>query len=167
MNILTISGSAHRASSNQQMLRGLSSVAKEHDFTHVENLMDFPMFTPDGNEQPPDIVKTFKEKVRAADMVMVSFPEYVHNLPAVLKNAFEWITSSGELNEKKVIVMSYTPSPPRGEKAMQSVLWSLQALNAKIIAELPLYMSELKINEAGHLEGEATLEQLKALFEFL
>jgi NAD(P)H-dependent FMN reductase len=167
MKILTISGSAQRASSNDQLLMSFAKMFKQHSFTHVGELMDFPLFTPEGDKQPPAIVLSFKEKLRIADLVIISLPEYVHNLPAVLKNGLEWITSSGELYDKKVIAITYTPQAPRGEKAMLSLLWSLQALSAKIIAELPLYKSELTITKEGTLVGNASVEAIKAVFEFI
>lgn len=167
MNILTVSGSATSDSSNQQLLKSLPSIIKNHTFSHFEGLMDFPLFTTERNNDPAELVLSFKQNIRNSDLVVISFPEYVHNMPAVLKNALEWITSSGELDNKKVLVISFTPSAPRGERAMQSVVWSLQALNAKIIAQLPLYQSELKITKAGELEGDNSIEAIKTVFEFV
>ena len=167
MNIFTISGSATQDSSNSRLLKALPTIIKEHQFFHFERLMDFPLFTPERNNSPNELVLSFKEKISMSDMVVISFPEYVHNIPAVLKNAFEWVTSSGEFDTKKVLLVSFTPSSPRGEYAMQSVIWSLKALNAKIIAELPLYRSELKITKDGVLIGNSSVEAIKTMFEFV
>ena len=167
MNILTISGSANRESSNQRLLKALPTIIKKHTFFHFEGLIDFPLFTTDGDKNPPSFVLSFKQSIRDSDMVVISFPEYIHNMPAVLKNALEWITSSGEFDNKKVLVISFTPASPRGEQAMQSLLWSLQALNAKVIAQLPLYQSELKIKSDGQLIGDSSIESIKIVFEFV
>lgn len=167
MNILTISGSANKNSSNQRLLKTLPSIIKQHEFLHFEGLMDFPLFTPECDKNPPQLVLSFKENIRKADLVVISFPEYIHNIPAVLKNALEWITSSGELDNKKVLIISFTPAFPRGEQAMQSLVWSLQALNTKIVAQLPLYQSELQITNDGELVGENAIEEIKTVFEFI
>ncbi len=167
MNILTISGSAQRDSSNDKLLKSFSNLFKQHRFTHIGELMNFPLFTPEGDKHPPEIVLSFKEKIRNADLVIISLPEYIHNITAVLKNALEWITSSGELYDKKVIAITYTPQAPRGEKAMQSLLFSLQALSAKVITELPLYKSELTITKDGKLLGEPSVEAIKAVLDFV
>jgi len=167
MNILTISGSAQRGSSNDELLKSFAKFFKQHSFIHFGELMDFPLFTPEGDKHPPEIVLSFKEKIRNADLVIISLPEYIHNITAVLKNALEWITSSGEFYEKKVIAITYTPQAPRGEKAMQSLLASLQALSAKVIAELPLYKSELTITKEGELVGNESIEAIKAVFDFV
>ena len=167
MKILTISGSAQRDSSNDELLKSFANLFKQHSFIHIGELMDFPLFTPEGDKHPSEIVLSFKEKIRNADLVIISLPEYIHNITAVLKNALEWITSSGELYEKKVIAITYTPHAPRGEKAMQSLLASLQALNAKVIAELPLYKTDLTITKEGELVGKESIEAIKAVFDFV
>lgn len=167
MKILTISGSSQLDSSNARLLKLLPQLVQGHDFVHFEKLMDFPLFTPLADNQPPLQVFEFKRLLAEADMVVISTPEYAHNIPAVLKNAFEWVTSSGEFYEKKVVAITYTPNPPRGKQAMQSMLWTLQALNAKVLAELPLYQSELKILPNGQVEGNASLEAIKIVFDYL
>jgi chromate reductase len=167
MNILTISGSAQKESSNDQLLRGLSQIGSKHLFTHFHRLTDFPLFTAEADKNPPEIIISFKKCIQDADMVVISTPEYVHNIPAVLKNALEWVTSSGEFNNKKVLAITYTPNPPRGDKAMQSLLWSLQALNATIVAKLSFYKTQLSISQAGELLGDTPIEELKTIFEFI
>lgn len=167
MNILTITGSANRDSANQKFLKALPSVITQHHFIHFDGLIDFPLFTTEGDKKPSELILSFKEHIKNADLILISFPEYIHNMPAVLKNALEWTTSSGEFDNKKVFPISYTPSSPRGEKAMQSLVWSLQALNAKIIAQLALYQSELKISANGVLEGDSSIETIKTIFDFI
>ena len=80
-----------------------------------------------------------KTQVAEADAVITSTPEYRHNILAVLKNALEWMTESGELHEKSVLPITFTPAPPHGEYAMKSLLQSLNASKARIVAELSLY----------------------------
>lgn len=167
MNILTISGSANKESSNQRLLKALPSVIPQHEFVHFEGLMDFPLFTPERDKTPSQLVVAFKESIRQADIVIISFPEYIHNIPAVLKNALEWVTASGELYEKKAMLISYTPSAPRGEKAMKSLIWSLDALSVKVLAQISLYQSELKITEDGKWLGDTPIEEIKTVFDLI
>ena len=44
--------------------------------------------------------------------------------------------------------------------AMTSLLWTLKALEANVVAHLPLYLSEIAYDEKGRLSGE-TSELLK------
>ncbi|MGB1317922.1 MAG: NADPH-dependent FMN reductase, partial [Flavobacteriales bacterium] len=105
-----------------------------------------------------------RTKLANSDAVIISTPEYIHNIPAVLKNALEWITESGELHEKPVLAITFTPAAPRGEFAMKSLLQSLSALNAKVVAELPLYRNELPLAN-GSLNEQS--EQYELLAEAL
>ena len=57
--------------------------------------------------------------------------------------------------------MTLTPHPPRGEKAMQSLIGSLQALKANIVAQLPLYLNEISYNTNNELEENESLELLR------
>ena len=42
---------------------------------------------------------------------------------------------------------------------MQSLLWSLQALEARVIGQLPIYQTEVQV-EKGKLEGETEMIEL-------
>lgn len=166
MNILTISGSSQKKSSNTLLLKKLSEIIPKHTFLHINTLGDFPLFTADKEHNPPEIILSFKKSIETADLVIICTPEYLHNIPAVLKNALEWTTLGGEFNEKKVFAMTYTPHPPRGKQAMESLVWSLQALNATILTQLYLYKSDLSVTEYG-FEGDTAIDELKAVFELM
>ncbi len=151
--ILAISGSASKGGSNTELLLKIRSVFSEiYSVQVLESLSDLPLFTPQLLKAGiPESVAAFKLKVDDANAIIISTPEYLHNIPAVLKNALEWMTESGELAEKPVLPITFTPAPPRGEYAMKSLLQSLQASKAKVVAELPLFQSELR-SESGKIE---------------
>ena len=88
-------------------------------------------------------------------------------MPALIKNALEWITVSGELAGKKVLALTFTPTAPRGEKAMQSLLWSLQALDAHILVSLSLFQTELAFTSDGEIIGEGADVLKEALNLFI
>lgn len=150
MKILAISGSASPKGSNYFLLQALHELVKdEHDLEIYDNLQDFPLFTPERLKAgAPDVVKNFKEKLVKADAVIISTPEYTHNIPAVLKNMIEWCTHSGEFENKRVLPITFTPHEPRGEYAMKSLNFSLTTMNAQVVAELPLYKTDVEIGEA-------------------
>ena len=108
----------------------------------------------------PPSVKDWRKAVGGADAIIFSTPEYIYNLPAVLKNALEWLATSGELVGKPVLPITYLPNQPRGEKAMTSLTWSLKALDSKIVAALPLYQTSLEIKEGKIIGSETELEIL-------
>lgn len=151
MRILAISGSASEKSSNTELLAAIqSSFSDDYDIEIFDRLRNFPLFRPeDLKNSIPKLIQVFKQKIVEADAIIICTPEYTHNIPAALKNAIEWITASGELDNKKVLPITFTPLEPRGEFAMQSLLNSLKTMNAGIVTQMPLYKSEVDISEKG------------------
>jgi len=162
MHFLTVSGSSRLQSTNTALLKALSTIFPNQDFIHFENLTSLPLYTvaADKNPLPPSVV-IWRKAVLAAAGVIIATPEYIHNLPAVLKNALEWLASSGELVGKPVLAITYLPNEPRGEKAMTSLTWSLKALDSNVVAALPLYQTELEIKDGGILGKDEALEMLR------
>jgi len=155
--VLAINGSASEDSSNGKLLHAISeSFAEFYAIDVYEGLQHLPLFSPQLQEAGiPEIVRELRNKVASAEAVIISTPEYLHNIPAVLKNALEWMTTSGELADKPVLPITFTPALPRGQYAMISLLQSLLACNAKIVAELPLYRNKMTIdNETIQLDEE-------------
>ncbi len=168
MKIYTISGSSRPSSSNIRLLEALGTINKEHEFVRLAVIEDLPLFKAELDCHPwPPAVLAWRAALTKADALIISTPEYLHNLPALIKNALEWLASSGELVGKAVLPITFTPNPPRGERTMESLTWSLQALDAKIVTQLPLYQKDLVINKAGKIEGEDSLELLEAAIALL
>lgn len=161
MKILGISGSASLQSSNFYLLKAIQGELKDkHSMKIIENLSEFPLFTPQRLENGiPKCVLNFKKELIHNDVIIMSTPEYTHNIPAVLKNMIEWCTHSGEFESKKIIAMTFTPYEPRGKFAMQSLLSSLKAMKANIIAQFPLYRTDVTFlnREISFTEESKTL----------
>ena len=147
MKVLCVCGSAAKDSSNRLLIESIKTAfQEEYQFDSIENIREFPLFRPeDVSGEISKSVLEFKSKLVKSDAVLISTPEYSHNIPAVLKNALEWITSSGELDQKPVLAITFTPHEPRGKWAMESLLFTLKALNAQIVTQLPLYKTDVDI----------------------
>ncbi len=161
MRILTISGSNRIGSSNKKLVEALPFLFPKQDIYGYDAIYELPLFQVELDKNPlPQKVKEWRRNVKEADAIIFCTPVYIYNIPASIKNALEWLASSGELDAKPVLAMTFTPNPPRGEKAMQSLLWSLQALNSRIVAQLPLYQTDIVFDENGKLkesEGKTLL----------
>ena len=165
MKILTISGSTRSASANTRLLTALSFLVPHHSFERYTKLAELPIFQAESDHHPWDAgVVDWRAAVAASDAVIISIPEYIHNMPALIKNGLEWLTSSGELEQKRVLAITFTPHEPRGDKAMQSLLWTLQALNANVVVSLPLYQNEIAYEvKGGFIENEAKEMMMEAI----
>lgn len=150
MRILAISGSASENSSNTELLKAIQTKFSDtYSIEIVDSLRDFPLFRPEDLETTiPSLVQEFKQKVLDSDAIVICTPEYTHNIPAVLKNALEWITASGELAGKKILPITFTPKEPRGVYAMESLLNSLKTMNASIVTQMALYKNEVEFEDS-------------------
>lgn len=160
--ILMISGSARADSTNTKLLDAIPFLFSDLEFSRFENLHLLPIFTEIVDQTSyPQIVLDWRKAVEKVDAVIISTPEYIFNLPALIKNGLEWLTASGELVQKKVLPITFMPTSPRGANAMQSLRWSLQGLNAQIVTQLQLYQDEILFDKNGRIVDNENLELLK------
>lgn len=162
MNVLTLCGSAKINSQNQKLLDLIETSLPKYRFSHCDFLSKLPLFIDSDNREKSDLVEKFKLEISESDLIIISTPEYTFNIPALLKNAFEWITASGELYQKKLIAIVFTPNAPRGERAMQSLLFSLTALDANVLTSCQLYQNEIFDADASCKED--FIEMLSSIF---
>ncbi len=165
--LLLVSGSPRSDSANSRLLRATGNLYPG-EVTEAGYLANLPIFQPERDRAPwPEAVLQWRSDVARATALTFSTPAYLHNLPGVLKNALDWLASSGELSGKPVLVFSFTPHPPRGDRARQSLLWSLQALKANVVAESPLYQQEVTFLASGDLAPGDQQALLQAAVDLL
>ena len=161
MKIITISGSSRSDSANTRLLTALPKLFPQHTFQQYAQINQLPLFQADADKHPwQEAVLAWRTATANSDALIISTPAYIHNIPALLKNALEWVTSSGELAQKRVLAITFTPHAPRGEKAMQSLLWSLQALKANVVVSLPLYQNEIEYDASGNFTKNEAVDML-------
>ncbi len=101
--IMAISGSLRTGSKNSLILTNLKSHYAE--LVNIEifaGLSDLPHFNPDIEFHNNEVVSEYRQSLKAADLILISTPEYAHGIPGSLKNALDWVVGSGELMDKKV-----------------------------------------------------------------
>lgn len=169
MKILAISSSASKDSGNYYLLKALAELLnKQHEVDVYQGLYDFELFSPHRLKKGvPKNIQALKDQMKAADAIFISTPEYTHNIPAVLKNLIEWCTASGEFSGKKLVAITFTPHEPRGEYAMQSLISSLKALEAKVVAQFPLYKTDVDIQDHKIELNTEKKEMMQAVLEMI
>lgn len=88
IRILGISGSLRNGSYNTNALRAAARLAPEGVEIEIYDLSGIPEFVQD--QEPSAKVIEFKQKIREADAILISSPEYNYSVPGVLKNAIDW-----------------------------------------------------------------------------
>jgi chromate reductase len=169
LQILAISGSLRDKSTNTALLRATAAIAPDNmQFTFYSGLGDLPHFNPDiDNDIPPASVRNWREQLRASDGVLICTPEYGNGVPGSLKNALDWIVSSSEFMSKPTAVISASPTPMGGDKALASILLTLTMLDVKIAegGTLAIPHIGLKLNKEGVIIDPDTEKNLKLLLD--
>lgn len=147
-----------------------SLVTDNVTFVLTDKLSKLPHFNPDIDQDHAFAeVEAFRAELRSADAVIISTPEYAKGVPGVLKNALDWIVSSGEFIDKPTAVITASPMATGGEEAMRSLLLTLGMINAAIPdrATLSIPQVSLKINAAGEILDQSLSKNLKHILSIL
>jgi len=163
-NVLAICGSTRARSANLSIIEHVARlVAGTADVELYESLTDLPYFNPDlDKERAPEVVEAFRQKIQAADGVLICTPEYVFSLPGVLKNAIEWCVSTTVFSEKPVALITASAS---GAAAHQSLQLVMRTIYASLSDETQLLIqgAKGKIDTDGNVKDIQVAAQLKGL----
>ncbi|MNH84672.1 NADPH azoreductase [compost metagenome] len=162
--ILMISGSLKQGSINTAILKGLSLLPgkdKNMEFRFYNGLSELPHFNPElDTEHAFEAVEHFREQLRSSDAVVICTPEYAAGVPGTLKNALDWIVSSGELMNKPVAAISASPSMQGGAKALESLVLTLGMIDVRMFSGGVVRIPLANRNKLGP-DGEVTDSELK------
>lgn len=92
-HIIGIAGSLRQGSYNAALLREAAMLAPVEAVIEIASIREFVPY--DGDIETvgiPEVVSTLKDKIAAADGLLLVTPEYNNSLPGVLKNAIDWLT---------------------------------------------------------------------------
>jgi len=169
MKIVAISGSLRAGSSNAALLRAGAALAPEGmELVFYEALGSLPHFNPDlDGGDPPRAVRKFRALLGGADGVVISSPEYAHGIPGSLKNALDWVVSSGELFGKPVVLVNASPSG--GERVQAALTQTLSVMDAQVLVEASLRAPFVRkqLDDQGKISDPHLARTLRASLEAL
>ena len=171
MHILAISGSLRTTSTTSTLARAAAALTPENTKVTIYNdLGDLPHFSPDiDDDKSPAAVLDLRRQLQAADGVLICTPEYAFGMPGSLKNALDWTVSTGDFDRKPVATISASPLYTGGEKALASLLLTLQALHANVVegGTLSIPSVRKKLAASGELTDAETEQAVKAVMAAL
>jgi len=171
IKVLAISGSLRQKSSNTALMNAIISLAPENlKFTIYGGVGELPHFNPDIDvDEGPTPVVELRTQLKEADAVLICTPEYGNGVPGVLKNALDWIVSSGEFMNKPTAVISASPTPMGGDKAHASLLLTLKMINADIVKGGTMIIPHitLKLNMEGVITNPETKQEILSVLREL
>jgi NAD(P)H-dependent FMN reductase len=137
-------------------------------FTFWDGLDDLPHFSPERDVDPwPVPVAELRALIAASDACLFCTPEYIHAMPAVLKNLLEWVVSSGDCVGKPTAVWSVSPSPEGGARAHASLVHTLEVMSARVVqaSSLCLTLARSGMDLDGRLKDPAQAAALRGALD--
>jgi chromate reductase len=135
LTVLGISGSLRAGSHNSALVREAARLAPAGMHIDIyQRLRDIPPYDEDRDTtHPAPPVRELRDRISAADGLLLSTPEYNYGIPGVLKNALDWAsrpdagssTAASSLSRKPVAIMGASPSAfgsVRAQLALRQVL---------------------------------------------
>ncbi len=172
ITIFGFAGSLRKNSYNKALLRAAIELLPEDVKLEIFDLDGIPPFNQDLEKQPPDRVKEFKERIRAADAILISTPEYNNSMSGVLKNAMDWASRpSGDnsFDGKPVAIMSASTGMIGGARAQMHLKQIISYLNMHLVnkPEVLVTFARQKFDENGALKDEAAKGFMRELIQNL
>jgi chromate reductase len=166
IRILAISGSLRADSSNTRLLRAMAILAPESvEIELFDGIGELPHFNSDLDVEPgPPSVVAFRERLKAADGVLICSPEYAHGVPGSLKNALDWVVGSGELVDKPVALIN---ASPRATLAQATLAETLRVMTADLRADASIAVPLLgrTLDDAGIVADPELSSALKTALD--
>lgn len=174
LTILTFAGSLRKNSYNKALIKVAQEVAPKNVQLEVFDLAPLPFFNEDVEAQGlPEAVQEFRDKIAAADALLIAVPEYNNFIPGVLKNALEWasrtIDGQAPLVEKPVGIMSASTSGYGGVRAHVQMKAMALPLHIHLLDNFGVTVSNAhqKFGPQGELLDERIREKVKQLVDDL
>jgi chromate reductase len=164
--ILGLAGSLRRASLHRGLIRAAKELAPEGvAVEYYDELDKIPFFNQDvENEGDPAPVRELKEKIRAADAVLIATPEYDYAIPGVLTNALDWaLRSPSPLRHKPVGIVGASPGntgTARGQMVLRQILLHAPAYTMPE-PQMLIPNARQRFDESGDLTDEETRERMR------
>jgi NAD(P)H-dependent FMN reductase len=174
--ILAISGSLRQDSLNTAALRAAITHAPEGVAVELLDPAELKALEPydqdDDHDSPPAHAVALRDRLTAADVVLIATPEYNGTVPGQLKHLIDWGSrpfGAGALKDKPVAVISTSPSDYGALWAGEAVRKSLGIAGTRVIKEIDLAIggAAAKFDDSGVLIDQELIEQLTAVLNQL
>lgn len=166
-SIVGIAGSLRQSSFNAALLRAARDVVPADATLQIESLRNIPLY--DGDLEAaggvPPVVADLKDRIAAADGLLLVTPEYNNAMPGVFKNAIDWLSRPNTdirrvFGNRPVAIMGATTG--RGGTILAQASW-LPVL--RTLGTRPWFGGRLTVSGAGKVfdaEGQLVDEEIHA-----
>jgi chromate reductase len=172
INLLGFAGSLRQKSYNRSLLRNCLDLLPPDTALEIFELEGIPPFNQDFETTPPPTVIDFKQKIKAADAILIVTPEYNYSIPGVLKNAIDWASrppGNNSFQGKNVAIMSASTGLLGGARAQYHLRQSFVFLDMYPVnkPEVFITFAAQKFDAQGKLLDEQSRELMRTLLKTL
>jgi chromate reductase len=172
ITILGIAGSLRKDSYNKGALRAAQDLCPEGAKIEIFDIAGLPLFNQDEERNATPKVSEFKQKIRAADAILLCTPEYNYGVPGVMKNALDVASrpyGDNAWSGKPVALMSAAMGVAGGIRAQYQVRQCFVFLNmdAVVQPEVAIASAPQRFDEKGNLTDETSKKMIRQLLENL
>ncbi len=170
MKILAFVGTNADFSYNRLLLRFMKKHFKQMADIEIYEVGKLPPFSVDTPLSEQTEVWKLKQKVKEADGLVFSTPEYDHGIPAVLKSAIEWLSYKTKvLSEKPAMIVGVAygrQASARSQVQMWQILISPDC-NTNLIPGNEVLIGNVRNTFAkdGRLVDQEAIDNLEKCFE--
>jgi NAD(P)H-dependent FMN reductase len=168
--IIGIAGSLRQGSYNAALLRNAVEMAPAGCSVEIATIKDVPLYDGDLETQHgiPAAVAALKDRIAAADGLLLVTPEYNNSIPGVFKNAIDWLSRPAAdiarvFGDRPVGLIGATPGGMGTTFSQTAWLPVLRTLGMR-----PWFSGRLMVSRAGsvfdaegHLADDKVGEQLR------
>lgn len=173
--IVVLVGSLRGGSISRQVAEAAAATAPEGaEVSIYEGLADIPFYNEDIDvaDSVPATATALRDAVAASDGLLLVTPEYNGTLPAVLKNAIDWLSrpyGAGAIGGKPVAVVSGSISPNAAKWAHGDAVKAVGIAGGKVVEEAHLHFAGWgeRFGANHPREDAATLSELTGVVRVL
>jgi chromate reductase len=170
MKILGIAGSLRKGSYNKSVIKAALDMIPSGIDMEIFDLAGLPMFNQDFEAKLPAEIKVFKSKIKAADAILFSTPEYNYSVPGVLKNAIDCGSrpyGDNSWEGKPCGIMSASISMTGGIRAQYHLRQMMVFLNMFPVNRPEVVIPDAmhKFDEHGKITDQHTKDKIKEMIE--
>jgi chromate reductase, NAD(P)H dehydrogenase (quinone) len=167
IHILGFAGSLRKQSYNRATLKAAQALMPEGAELEIITLDNLPPFNQDYENNEPQAVRDFKNKIRQADALLIVSPEYNYSTSGVLKNAIDWAsrpTGRSVLEGKPAAIMGAGGrfGTVRAQLHLRQVFLFLH-MPVLMQPDVHIFNAWEKFDGDGNLTDEKTRQQIETL----
>jgi chromate reductase, NAD(P)H dehydrogenase (quinone) len=172
IKVLGIAGSLRQGSYNKAALRAAVELAPAGMTIDTFDIAAIQPYNEDVKQRGfPPAEQALREKIRAADALLIVTPEYNRSMPGVLKNAIDWASRPPDqpFDGKPVAIFGASPGMLGTALAQFDLRKCLGILNALVMNTPSAMIAQAaqKFDDQGRLTDPPTRELIGKLLESL